>query len=575
MSTQLKPVSENERGLAILCIEYGLISSDEVALMIEELRKNQRPLAEIILDYTPENEVLKAVAKEIGIKFYDLYSTNTDYLPSDDVLEKADINFLKRFAALPLVDINKQIVVACANPSDVEMFDYIKSRYGSNFSLVLAPKVQILNRLIYFSANENSIFGLNNQAPVENNRANQPTVREVAIGKSPNQEWVEKALARAVSEGASDVHFMFNADKSLLLRFRQDGILNTQRVPAGVRPMEAIGAIVAKCSTMDSANYMEPQDGTFSFEVDGRQIDCRVALMPQLYGPTMIIRLLDTGNMGTRLDDMGFSPEHLIKIREVMHLSQGTILAVGPTGAGKSTTLYGLLKEVNAAVKHVQTVENPVEYRTPLVGQTEIRTGLGERSLTFARALRQILRMDPDVILIGEIRDQETAQVSMQAAITGHLVLSTLHANSAVSAFPRLSNMGIPPYLVAEAMSLVISQRLLRKLHECKVIQSPTPEEIATLKNLRLPIPEKIAHVGGCPNCRGTGYRGRVATAEIVVVDRDLRNAASKLATASELEDLIKAKGFIPILQDGYRHVVNLTTTVNELQRVLGTEDID
>lgn len=575
MSENLKPVSEIERGLAMLCVDYGLLTPGETGNFISEVRKNSRPLVELLLETAPETAILKALAKEIGIKFYDLYSTNTDYLPNEEILEKADINFLKRFAALPLVDINKRVVVAVANPSDVEMLDYIKSRYGSAFGLVLAPKSQILNRLVYFSANENSIFGLNNQAPVETNRIAQPAVREVAIGKSPNQEWVEKALARAVSEGASDVHFMFNADKSLLLRFRQDGILNTQRVPAGVRPMEAIGAIVAKCSTMDSANYMEPQDGTFSFEVDGRQVDARVALMPQLYGPTMIIRLLDTGNMGTKLDDMGFSPEHLGVIRDVMQFSQGTILAVGPTGAGKSTTLYGLLKEVNAAVKHVQTVENPVEYRTPLVGQTEIRAGLGERSLTFARALRQILRMDPDVILIGEIRDSETAQVSMQAAITGHLVLSTLHANSAVSAFPRLSNMGIPPYLVAEAMSLVISQRLLRKLHECKIIQSPTPEEIAILKNLNLPIPEKIAHKGGCPNCRGTGYRGRVATAEVVVVDRDLRNAASKLATASELEDLIKSKGFIPIIKDGYRHIENLVTTVEEVQRVLGSEELD
>ena len=568
----IKPQSDVERALAILATDHHIITPAAAATAIAEIRKNQRSISEILSGIVPENDVLRAIAKEMGIKFYDLYSTNSEFLPSEDVLAKCDHSFLKRFSALPLVDAQGRVVISVANPSDVEMVDYMRSRFTGGFALVLSPRSQIQNRLTYYSASENNIVGLNNAAAIEQARVGAPVVREVVVGRSPVQEWVEMMLARAVSEGVSDVHMMFNADKSLLLRFRVDGILAAQRVPAGVRPMESIGAIVARCWTMDSANYTEPQDGTFTFDVNGRQIDARVALLPQLHGPTMVIRILDSGNMAARLEDMGFAPAHLKLIRETMALPQGTILAVGPTGAGKSTTLYGMLREVNAAAKHVQTVENPVEYRTPLIGQTEIRAGLGDRSLTFARALRQILRMDPDVILVGEIRDAETASVAMQAAITGHLVLSSLHANSAVSAFPRLVNMGVPAYLVAEAVSLVISQRLLRRVHECAQIMAPTPEEVAILRGLGLEVPDRVAHAVGCTTCRGTGYRARIATAEVVAVDRNIRTAAARMATAGELEDLVRGNGFVPIIQDGARHVLELNTTVAEMTRVLGTE---
>lgn len=568
----LKPTNDLERAIAVLCIEHNLLTAEASMRIIGEIRANSSTTMEILGEFIPEMEVLKVIAQELGIRFYDLYSTVAEFTPNDAVLEAADMNFLKRFNALPLVDSQNRVVVAVANPSDVEMVDYLRTKYAAGFSLVLSPRTQIQNRLTYFSANENSIVGLATAAAADAAAANKLQIREVVTGRSPVQEWVDATLARATSEGASDVHMMFNADKTMLLRFRVDGILVMQRVPAGVRPMEAIGAIVAKCSTMDSANFMEPQDGTFSFEVSGRQVDARVALMPQLHGPTMVIRILDSGNSSTRLDEMGFSPAHLTRIREVMNLNQGTVLAVGPTGAGKSTTLYGMLREVNAAVKHVQTVENPVEYRTANVGQTEIRAGLGDRSITFARALRQILRMDPDVILVGEIRDTETAQVAMQASITGHLVLSTLHSNSAAAAFPRLVNMGVPAYLVAEAVNLVISQRLLRKVHECATINPPTPDEVAILKGLGLTVPERVAHQTGCPACRGTGYRGRVAAAEVISVSREFRDAAARMASAAELNNIVMSSGFVPILNDGLRHVAELHTTVAEMSRVLSPE---
>jgi type II secretory ATPase GspE/PulE/Tfp pilus assembly ATPase PilB-like protein len=275
----------------------------------------------------------------------------------------------------------------------------------------------------------------------------------------------------------------------------------------------------------------------------------------------------------TRLDDMGFSTAHLGVLREVMQRSQGTVLAVGPTGSGKSTTLYALLREVNAGEKNVLTVENPVEYRLPMIGQTEVRPGLGTRSMTFPRALRTILRLDPDVILVGEIRDDETAEVAMQAAITGHLVLSTLHANSALAAFPRLVNMGLPAYLVAEAISVVISQRLLRRVHECARVEEPTPEEVASLTSLGLPVPESVAHPVGCGGCSGSGYRGRVAAVEVLEPSPELRSLIVAQAPIGQLIEVADRQGFVPIISDGLRHVTAGRSTVSEMTRVLSIEE--
>jgi len=387
------------------------------------------------------------------------------------------------------------------------------------------------------------------------------------------QEWLDAVLNRAVSENASDVHFMFNADKTLLLRFRVDGVLREQRVPPQIRAMEAVGSLLSRCETMDSANFREPQDGTFSFEAAGRPVDARVAMLPQSYGPTVVVRLLDSLNIRTRLDDMGFSRQQLQAMRAAMRQSQGTVLTVGPTGSGKSTTLYALLRETNAAEKNVLTVENPIEYRLPYIGQTEIRDGLGDRSLTFARSLRSILRLDPDVILVGEIRDKETAEVAMQAAITGHLVLSSLHANSALGAFPRLTNMGLPPYLPAEALSLVISQRLLRRVHECAEVGPPTREDLILFERFELPPPDQVRQPRGCPGCNSSGYRGRVAVVEVFTPSQKFRSLATTGAGIPELGRCAREEGFISIDRDALRHVAEGRTSVAEMLRVVYSED--
>lgn len=559
--------SDIERALALLVVDQKILDPERGWKLVTQARAENRSILGLFLEAIPDHVIAKALADELGIRFYDLYATVADYHFDSNVLDRADQEVLRQFSALPLVDKNGRVVVAVTNPNDPELIDYLRARYGQ-FQLVLSTKTQVQNRLAYYAT---EIASLNNVATNQNQAQQQGVPQSVALtaAKSPMQEWLDSVLGRAVSEGASDVHFMFNPDKSMLMRFRVDGILRQQRIPANIRPIEIIGAIMSRCG-MDMANLREPQDGTFGFQAAGRDIDGRVAMLPQEHGPTLVVRLLDSQNMRTRLDDMGFAPHHLELMRAASTRAQGMLIVCGPTGAGKSTTLYGLVREQDSTTKAVFTVENPVEYRLPFIGQTEIRHGLGDKSLTFARALRSILRLDPDVILVGEIRDQETAEVALQASLTGHLVLTTLHANSSISAFSRLVNMGLPRYLVAEAATLVASQRLVRRLHDCARPGEPTPADLAVLRRLGFPEGiDRISRPEGCPGCNGTGFRGRVAVAEVLSPDAVIRQMITDSASAEELNIEAAKQGFVTLAMDGVRHLTNGTTSIEELRRVL------
>jgi type II secretory ATPase GspE/PulE/Tfp pilus assembly ATPase PilB-like protein len=554
-----------ERAIAILVIEHKILPSKEAWDYIEKSRKDNRPLLSYIFNSIPDTLVVSALAKSYGIKYYDLYSTANEYIFDQATFDRAERDMLIKLSALPLKDKTGKIVVAVSNPNDPELSDYLRVKYGQ-FLLVLSTKLQIQNRLAYYVTEV-----------VDKNNNNQPqqinsviSSNTIATAKSPMQEWLDGVLGRAVSEGASDVHFMFNPDKSMLMRFRVDGILNQQRIPSNIKPLEIIGAIMSRCN-MDMSNQREPQDGTFTFPAAGRDIDGRVAMLPQEFGPTLVIRLLDSQNMRTKLEDMGFETNALGRLRNATSKAQGLIIVCGPTGAGKSTTLYGLVREQDAMRKAIFTVENPVEYRMSNIGQTEIKHGLGDKSLSFPRALRTILRLDPDVILVGEIRDQETAEVALQAALTGHLVLTTLHANSAISSYSRLINMGLPRYLVSEAVSLVAAQRLVRKLHSCAVESEPTSEEsrLITLIDKDSKI-NRIKKAVGCSGCNGIGYRGRVAVAEVLETSESIRNVVTTVdSTVEDILATAKKDGYKTLAEEGIRHLQLGTTSLDEIKRVL------
>jgi type IV pilus assembly protein PilB len=563
MNEQSKDI---ERAIAILTIEHKILPKNEAWEAITRSRKEGKPLVEYILSTIPDTIIVSALANAYGIKFYDLYSTKTDYAFDYAIYEKVDRETLIQLSALPLKDKFGKIVVAVANPSDPELVDYLRSKFGQ-FSLLLSTKTQIQNRLAYYIAETNNSKTNNTNTP---STPNIIASASITTAKSPMQEWLDGVLGRAVSEGASDVHYMFNQDKSLLMRFRIDGILRVQKVPANIKPLEIIGAIMSRCN-MDMSNQREPQDGTFTFPAAGRDIDGRVAMLPQEFGPTLVIRLLDSQNMKTKLEDMGFETGALARLRTATSKAQGLIIVCGPTGAGKSTTLYGLVREQDASTKAIFTVENPVEYRMNNIGQTEIKHGLGDKSLSFPRALRTILRLDPDVILVGEIRDQETSEVALQAALTGHLVLTTLHANSAISAYSRLINMGLPRFLVAEAVTVVVSQRLVRRIHNCATTTPITDEEIRLVNLIDSEVEVKeIKRPGSCSGCNGTGYRGRIAIAEVLESNERIRESVTdESVSLDEIINIAKKDGFKNLAQEGLRHLNLGNTSLEEIKRVL------
>lgn len=563
MNEQSKDI---ERAIAILTIEHKILPKDEAWEAITRSRKEEKPLVDYILSTIPDTIIVSALANAYGIKFYDLYSTKSDYVFDYTIYEKVDRETLIQLSALPLKDKFGKIVVAVANPSDPELVDYLRSKFGQ-FSLLLSTKTQIQNRLAYYIVETNNSKTNNTNTPSTPNIISSSSI---TTAKSPMQEWLDGVLGRAVSEGASDVHYMFNQDKSLLMRFRIDGILRVQKVPANIKPLEIIGAIMSRCN-MDMSNQREPQDGTFTFPAAGRDIDGRVAMLPQEFGPTLVIRLLDSQNMKTKLEDMGFETGALARLRTATSKAQGLIIVCGPTGAGKSTTLYGLVREQDATTKAIFTVENPVEYRMNNIGQTEIKHGLGDKSLSFPRALRTILRLDPDVILVGEIRDQETSEVALQAALTGHLVLTTLHANSAISAYSRLINMGLPRFLVAEAVTVVVSQRLVRRIHNCATTTPITDEEIRLINLIDSEVEVKeIRRPGSCSGCNGTGYRGRIAIAEVLESSERIRESVTdESVSLDEIINIAKKDGFKNLAQEGLRHLSLGNTSLEEIKRVL------
>jgi type IV pilus assembly protein PilB len=301
-------------------------------------------------------------------------------------------------------------------------------------------------------------------------------------------------------------------------------------------------------------------------------IDVRVSTLPQVWGPRLVLRLLDSHNLATPLDQMGFSPRTLHLMRTASTQSMGMIVASGPTGSGKSTTLYSMLREIDPITRNVMTVEDPVEYKLPNIGQTAIRVGLGDMSLTFPMALRAILRQDPDVILVGEMRDAETVKTAMDAAITGHLVLSTLHARSAVGVYTRLIEMGAPGYLVADAVTLSVAQRLVRKIHECRVLEPPTLAEVRQFTKMNLEVPDLLAHPVGCEGCANTGYRGRLAVSEALPTESEVRELLVTGQLGDRLLQAARNSGYTPLLEDGLRMAAEGMTTVQEVRRVVELE---
>lgn len=557
--------SDLVRALAVLSLEYELLPPDRAVAIIERSAGNNADLVDLLVQEVGDVTLLRTVASELSMHFIDLYSPKIPYRVDERLLRQFDVEVLHRYGALPMLDKEDNIVAAIANPNDLDLRTYLMEKVP-DVQFGLSPKEQILSRLALVRA------GLIDELTDDEVEAADPelarrTVTLAPSRRSPLLTWFDLLLESAVAQGASDIHLELQGDGQMLLRLRIDGVLRHMPTSLRGREMEVLGLVMNRAE-LDAANYFDPQDGQFSFKAQGRVIDVRVAMVPQVTGPMIVMRLLDSNNVRRRLDDMGFSPAQLEVLRNVAQSPQGMVVVSGPTGSGKTTTLYALLHEATTIERKVVSIEDPVEYRLPLVSQIQVRTAAA-RPLTFARALRSVLRMDPDVILVGEIRDGETAQTALDAAITGHLVFTTVHAKDAVSTYARLTEIGAAPYLSADAISLSVAQRLVRRAHDCAYVAPIADRDAARFAELGTVVPEEVLHTNGCDGCGGSGYRGRIAVVELLEPNQTLREMVRTQASSDALYEQARADGLETLADHAARLVGQQVTTPEEVFRML------
>lgn len=562
--------------VALLSLEQHLVEpATAAALLADADTRGVSPLIALIAR-SREADLLAAVAAAGDLELVDLLAPDRPYTVDRDLLAGIDLRRLEELVAVPLRDTAGRIVMVAANPLSPVLAEFCRSIKAGVAKVCLGQGAQIRSFLLRetTSIQTDALASALEDTTVEDEQDQAAAANEgVLVSEGQVSEWLTGIILSAISQGASDLHFERALNGRLLLRFRIDGTLIEQSVPAALagKEREVISALMLR-ARMDSSNHLEPQDGGFGLKVAGRAIDARVGMVPAVVGPSVVVRLLDSANVERSLDSMGFSTEALEVMRQVSRQKQGTVIIGGPTGSGKTTSLYAMLREVASPEKKLMTAEEPVEYKLPWMTQVEVKPGRGERSLTFARALRQFLRQDPDVILVGETRDFETAETVAHAAMTGHLVFSTLHANSTLLAYSRLIDMGLERFIVAEAISLLMSQRLVRRVHQCATLRPVTDTEAAYLATLGGGHITQVAEPVGCGACSNTGYRGRIPILEILRPTEDVRAAVIRGASTAEMRELVTTDPdvfYIPMATDALRHVAAGTTTVTELRDML------
>jgi general secretion pathway protein E len=546
---------------------------------LEKARQKRKPgqeLAEVLVEMgTLEPQRLaRAIAQEYQLPFQAQIDENT---LESELVAKVPINYAKRNRLLPLGGDGTMVRVAIADPWNYEPLDDLHVLFGRAIQPVVAP-VEVINEAInraYDQATTNAhdlMIDLDEERleAVASELASEPRDLLESDDAAPIIKLVNGLLSQAVKDRASDIHVEV-FERELVIRFRVDGMMYDVLSP----PKRFHAAIASRIKVMSGLNIAEkrlPQDGRIRLKVAGRDIDIRVSTIPTAFGERIVMRLLDRAQAVTdiNLDRLGFSGDNLERIDRLIRQSHGIILATGPTGSGKSTTLYACLSRINSPEKNIITIEDPIEYQLHGVGQMQVNPKI---DLSFASGLRSILRQDPDVIMVGEIRDGETSEIAIQAALTGHLVFSTLHTNDSFGALTRLIDMGIEPFLVSSSVLAVLAQRLVRQVcTECRQPYNPSDLELARIGLKRSQLTGQFFRPGGCKLCRNTGYRGRMAIQELMVMDDEIRTLVMQKADASMIRRACTARGMKLLRQDGAERIMAGRTTIEELLRVTQEE---
>ncbi len=556
--------------LGELFIQEGLINSSQLEKAIELQRQQGGRLGEILIreNFVKEDQMVAALGRQLNIPFFAL---GTDMLKpaSGQGLEKLIVyDFALKNSVLPLSRTLNSLTIAMSDPLDIILLDNLKHVSGCEINPVIATRTDIQKSIAEFygksamlqQAVDASYGGAKPQAEgleVESAESELSLDKLIARAEeAPVVKLVDLIIRQAIDERASDIHIEPFKDK-ISLRYRIDGRL--YEVPPPVRHLHlALVSRIKILSKLDIAEKRLPQDGAIMVKIEGQQIDIRVSTVPTIYGEKAVLRILDRRAVALDLNQMGFETKQLEIIRKAINSPYGLVFITGPTGSGKSTTLYAILNEIKSVAKNIVTVEDPVEYKLDGVNQVQVKPEIG---LTFAAALRSFLRQDPDIMLVGEVRDLETAQICIRSALTGHLVLSTLHTNDAPSAVTRLIDIGIEPYMVAPSLLCIVAQRLIRKLcPECKEAYEPSSEQMKSIK-----LKSELAYKAkGCSKCASLGYKGRACISEVMPVTEELRELINQRASFQKVRDLARQQGMQTLHESAINKVDDGITSLEE-----------
>lgn len=559
-------------------VDLGILTNEQLKKASEEQKIRQERLEQTLIrkGYAKDDVIFQCLANYYGLPYVDLDS----YLIDDKAVKIVPEDIARRHTIIPIFKIGDRLTVAMENPLNLPALDELRNRTKMEIEIVISTENKIRKAIEqHYGSGITKIedtFRQSLQQNIQQQREGPDYHKTYELELKESIESLEATsatkmfdliLMQAIRDRASDIHLEPD-EKSLRIRFRIDGYLfETLTLPKAVHP--AITSRIKILAEMDIAETRLPQDGNFNVKMGDRGFEIRVSTFPTIYGENVVLRILDQTSPLLSLEDLGLSEDILIQFKKLLRRPNGMILVTGPTGSGKTTTLYACLNIINSVDKNIITIEDPVEYRLPLVRQTQVNPKAG---ITFATGLRSILRQDPDVIMVGEIRDLETSEIAIQAALTGHLVLSTLHTNDAPEAITRLLDIGVEPYLISSALIGVLAQRLVRTI--CPHCKIPMPTDKVILKEFGNLVKElkqepTLFKGKGCKQCKQSGYLGRTGIFELLVINEKIKALISERASTNEIREVAHEElGLRSLREDGLLKVLKGITTLNEVERV-------
>src|SRR5690625_1242816 len=547
---------QTRKRLGDLLTDAGLITTEQLEKALAEKSPGEK-LGDTLLreGYITELQLIEVLEFQLGVPHINI----SQYPIEQETIQLVPKELAKRYQLMPIRTEDNQLFVAMADPMDYFAIEELRMATGFQIIPAIATKDELQRTITkHYDLQQSLDEVMDDFSPEE-----QVEESGITDEDSPIVRLVNQIISNAVSQRESDIHFD-PQEMDLKIRYRIDRVLMTERT----LPKHIQNVMIARLKIMANLNITEnrlPQDGRIKMTVNFKPIDIRISTLPSVHGEKIVMRILDLSSALDQLDKIGFTEENEQTFRSMISKPNGIVLITGPTGSGKSSTLYAALNQLNDETVNIITIEDPVEYQLAGVNQVHVNEAIG---MTFATGLRSILRQDPDIVMIGEIRDFETAQIAIRASLTGHLVLSTLHTNSAVAALTRLIDMGVEPFLIASSLTGVVAQRLVRRVcHDCAEMDTPSKREQEIFAQANIDI-ETVRRGRGCVSCNNTGYRGRIAIHEVLQINEEIRKLIMESASANRIREYVKKEGMLFLLNDGLIKVKEGITTTEEVLRV-------